>query len=201
MSTDSSLDSIQLSHGQAKWVLTHALDLSDPLDSALDSYIKLLRRGGVPFGPGETPGGSGTNIQYRYHHLMSLALALVLRRQGILRTDVIHLLASMQNELRPLFRRAWFERKSGLGARVEVAVGCRYVAKGSGIWLDLGLNYSNGGLLMAMDPKLLGPEGAVEAVIAINRQLFFRDPIRISDIANKVVRLAPEAPEVRRGRP
>lgn len=201
MNSKQNPDSIVLSHGQARWLLAEGLHLSDTSDSSFDSYLKFLRRGGVPFDPGETPGGPGINVIYRYHHLMEVVLALVLHRQAILKSDVVSLLVDMREDLRPLFRRAWLERASGLGASVPVKVGTGKRFMASGLWLDLGLHYVPGGPLTASDPTLLGPEDAIRFVCTHHRQQHYRDPIRISDYANDVVRLAPEAPEVRRGRP
>jgi hypothetical protein len=106
----------------------------------------------------------------------------------------------MRKELRPLFRRAWLERASGLGASVPVKVGAGKGFRASGLWLDLGLHYIPGGPLATTGPKLLGPEEAIKFACTLYRQQHYRDPIRISDYADDVVRLAPEAPEVRRGR-
>jgi hypothetical protein len=200
MNSQTALDSIALSHGQARWLFAEGLHLSDTPDSAFDSYLKFLRRGGVPFGSGETPGGPGINVVYRYHHLMEVVLALALHRQAILKGDVVGLLVEMREELRPLFRRAWLERASGLGASVPVKVGAGKGFRASGLWLDLGLHYIPGGPLATTGPKLLGPEEAIKFACTLYRQQHYRDPIRISDYADDVVRLAPEAPEVRRGR-
>lgn len=201
MDAHSALDSIALSHGQARWLFAEGLHLSDTSDSSFDSYLKFLRRGGVPFDKAETPGGPGTNVIYRYHHLMEVVLALALHRQAILKSDVVSFLVDMREELRPLFRRAWLERASGLGASVSVKVGNGKSFPASGVWLNLGLRYTPGGPLTTSGPMLLGPEEAIKFVCTLHRQQHFRDPIRISDFADDVVRFASEAPEVRRGRP
>ena len=131
---------------------------------------------------------------------MEMVLALALHRQAILKSDVVRFLVNMREELRPLFRRAWLERASGLGADVTVKVGTGNNFRASGLWLDLGLRYIPGGPLTTSGPKLLGPEEAIKFVCTLHRQQYYRDPIRISDYADDLVRLAPEAPEVRRGR-
>ena len=71
----------------------------------------------------------------------------------------------------------------------------------SDLWLDLGLRYSEGQVLFITGrPKLLGPAGAIREFCTVNRQRYFRDPIRISDLAATIVELAAAAPEYRRGR-
>lgn len=194
------LDAIALSHGQARWLLAECLDLSDSSDSKFDAYLKHLRRNGVPFAPDETPGGPGVNIVYRYHHLMEMVLALVLHRQAILKRDIVGLLADMRDELRPLLRRAWLERESGLGAAIPVKLGADKPFPASGVWLDLGLSYTTGGALTSTGPKLLGPAKNIRLTVTHRWLQHFRPPIPISDYAKDVVRLAPEAPEFRRGR-
>ncbi len=78
------LDRINLSHGQVRWVLRHLFDLGEDTDATFDSYLKFLRRHGVPFAKGETPGSPGVNVVYNYAQIMELAVALAIRRQGVL---------------------------------------------------------------------------------------------------------------------
>lgn len=199
MKPNQALDSIALSHGQTRWLLSDVLDLSEGSDSTFDSYLKFLRRNGVPFAPNEAPYGPGFNVVYRYHHIMEVVLALTLRRQAILKSDVIGLLVSMRDELRPLLRQAWLERQSGRGSMVSVEIDGSKVPHGSGLWLDLRLSYNDIGVLSTKGPKLLGPKNAVKLFFTLNHQAYFRDPIKISDLAAKVVEAAPKAPEIRRG--
>ena len=195
------LDRISLSHGQVRWLLRHLFDLGEDSDATFDAYLKFLRRHGVPFAKGETPGSPGVNVVYDYEHIMELAVALALRRQAILKKDTVGLLVRLRDELRPLYPRAWLERDRGLGKRVTVEVAGAKPLKVPGLWLDLGLRYSEGQVLSITGrPKLLGPAGAVREFCTVNRQRYFRDPIRISDLAAAVVELAAAAPEYRRGR-
>lgn len=199
MKPNQNLDSIALSHGQIRWLLSEVLDLDEGSDSTFDSYLKFLRRNGVPFSLNETSGGTGLNVVYHYHHIMEVVLALALRRQAILKGDVVALLVSMRDELRPLLRRAWLERENGLGARISVESNGSKLLNASGLWLDLGLRRNKFGPLTTTGPKLLGPKGAAKIFFTKNLQIYVRDPIKISDLAAKVVEAAPEAPEIRRG--
>jgi hypothetical protein len=200
MINSKSLNSIALTRGQLLWLLRDVLDLAEGTDTAFVAYLKFLRRNGVPFAPGETPGGPGTNVIYHYHHIMEVVLALTLRRQAILKGDAVKLLVQMRDELRPLFKKAWLERESGLGASVSVSIDDGKSLKTSGLWLDLGLNYTEQDVLTTMGPKLLGPKKAIQHLCTRNLQSQFRDPIKISDLAAQVVKAAPNAPEVHRGR-
>ncbi len=194
------IDGIALGHGQVRYVLRHVLQLGEESDSALDATLKLLRRNGIPFARHEMPGGPGINVVYRFEHIMELAVALFLHRQAILKKDTITLLAQLRDELTPLYRRAWLERDRGLGSRVSIKIGDAEPLRASGLWLDLGLRYSPGQVLTTAGPNLLGPTEAVRELITVNRQRYFRDPIRISDLAVAVVGLSKSPPEFRRGR-
>lgn len=198
--TASDIDRIALSHGQVRWVLRHLLQLGEESDASLDACLKLLRRNGVPFAKHETPGGPGVNVEYGFEHVMELAVALSLHRQAILKMDTIVLLAQLRHELTPLYRRAWLERDRGLGRRVSIKIEDAKPLMASGLWLDLGLQYSVGKVLTTLGPRLLGPTAAVRELVTVNRQRHFRDPIKISDLAVAVVELSTSAPEFRRGR-
>jgi len=187
----------ELSHGQAVWVLWHLFD-GGPISPAFENYVKYLRRRGIPFGPDEIGKGRGVHVQYRYEHVMELALALVLRTQGVLKEDAVKLLSGVRGELRPLFVKAWKLRESKIGEPIEVVIDGEK-RQIHGLWLDLHLHYVNWNLMGLGPIKLLGPTQAAETMLAKGRQLMFRDPIRISDIAEKVANLAPKVPEIKRG--
>jgi len=187
-----------LSHGQAKWVLWHLFPTVKGPDATFDSTIKFYRRNGLPFDEEELGVGAGTNLVYGYEHVLELAVALCLKNQGVVKTDIVKVLAEERARLRPLYRRAYAERDSGAGALVAVLVGDKPL-RARGIWLDLGISYRNGILTIA-NPKALGPAKAVETFITRHRFQYVLGPIPLSQIAEEVMRLAPEAPDIRRGR-
>jgi len=191
-----------LTHGQAAWVLWHAFSYqgSGP-NQTFDAYLKYLRRNGVPFGAAELGRGAGHNVAYGYEHLMEVAFALALKAQGILKTDVVKLLAELRPELRPLYVDAWLERETGRGKPVEVRVEGTPAFQASGLWLDLQLlSYTEGESPMVGTPRLLSPSEALLSFATHNRQRALRNPVQISDLAAEIVRLVPHAPEIRRGR-
>lgn len=194
------IDRLALSHGQARWVLSQLGLHAGEDESTFDSYIKSLRRDGVPFAPGELGVGAGHNLKYRYPHLMELAVALALRTQGILSRHIVGLLAEGRSILRPLYRRAWLERESGIGARRYLLVDGETPRYISGAYLDLSLMYSSTGVLLATEPRLLEPVGALDYYMARHQQVYPRPPLPISQFAADVVRLAEIAPEIKRGR-
>jgi hypothetical protein len=194
------IDRLALSHGQARWVLrTLGLHAGED-EHTFDAYIKSLRRDRVPFAQGELGVGAGYNITYRYPHLMELAVALALRTQGILSRDIVALLAQYRSILRSHYRRAWLERNSGLGASHEVVIDGTTERRITGTYLDLQLDYTTGGRLMMIEPKLVGPVDAFEEYMALHQRTYPRPPLPISQIAEDTVRLAEDPPEIKRGR-
>ena len=196
-----SVPSFALTHGQARWVLRHVISFGGS-DETFDSYLKYLRRGGLPFAPEEMGVGRGNLLRYRYVHMMELAVALYLRSQAILPADVVQVLAGLRAELRPIYERAYIEGRCGLGRPVKVSVDGVELMTMGGVSLDLRLTYLESGALMAAGlPQPLGPAGLIHTMATQNRRHTFRDPIPLTDLAEEIVRLAPHAPEIRRGRP
>jgi hypothetical protein len=192
---------INLSHGQVRWVLDY-LGLHGGGDAlTFDSYIKSLRRDGVPFAQDELGAGPGHNVEYRYPHLMELAVALALRTQGILSRHIVGLLAFHRVLLRSHYRRAWLERDSGLGAPMKVAIDSTVGRQIRGTYLTFELSYNSLGALAMSKPQLIGPVDAFDHYMGLHRQVYPRPPLPISQIAEDIVRLAEGAPEVKRGRP
>ena len=112
------IDSISLTHGQARWAMQNFNMLSGESESKFDAFIKSLRRDGVPFADDEMGVGAGFNLKYRYENLMELALALTLRTQGIVARDMVKLIANHRVKLRSFFRKAYIDRNHK-GAELE----------------------------------------------------------------------------------
>jgi hypothetical protein len=146
--------------------------------------------------------GRGNLLRYRYVHLMELAVALYLRTQAVLPQDVVRVLAGLRASLRPIYERAYVEGRTRLGRPVRVAVDGVELVTMSGISLDLRLSYlESGALTVLRHPEPLGPAALITAMATQNRRHSFRDPVPLTDLAEEIVRLAPHAPEIRRGRP
>jgi hypothetical protein len=197
------LHHLALAHGQVRWVLRHlGLRVGDS-EAQLDAWLKYVRRLGMPFYPNELGRGAGTNVVYRYHHVMELAVALALRTQGILPADLLGVLAREREKLRPLYYQAYTEADRGLGAVVTMRFDdSEEEARAGGTFLDLRLQYLDGGVLTIGEaPCLLGPRDAIRRFVSPGSMLYLRPPLPLSQIAADVVHLAEGAPELRRGRP
>lgn len=197
---DPDLTAIRLTHGQVLWVLQAAFEWPGPPGPAFSSYVKYLRREGIPFDKTEGGHGPGINRVYHFVHVMELALALTFRSLGILKSDVVRLLAGCRGELRDAFFRAWNERDTRLGAPISLTVEGLLPIKAKGVWLDPHLRYVDSKTLSIGPLTVMGPAEALRTIAGTGRQLLFRDPINLSNIAEEVVRLAAVAPEIKRGR-
>src|SRR5580700_1997343 len=193
------IDRLALSHGQARWLLSYLGLHAGEDEQTFDSYIKSLRRDGVPFAGAELGVGAGHNLKYEYPHLMELAVAL--RTQGILSRHIVGLLAEGRSVLRSYYRRAWLERESGIGTPRHLLIDERTPRRISGAYLDLSLQYNSSGALLATEPRLLNPVEALDYYMAGHQSVYPRPPLPISQFAADVVRLAENAPEIKRGRP
>ena len=156
------LDRFALSHGQVRGVLGElGLRVGDS-EAQFDAWLKYVRRMGVPFYPHELGRGAGVNVTYRFHHVMELAVALALRTQGILPLHLLQLLVEERKALRPLYYEAYLQRDRGLGAVVKV----RFdddpePSLVGGVFLDLHLDYLEGGVVTGGNPQLLSAREAV----------------------------------------
>jgi hypothetical protein len=191
---------LALTHGQAVWVLRQMGFRTGDRDSAFNSYIKYLRRSGLPFAKDEQGGGPGHNLFYRYEHLMELAVALALRAQAILPTDIVQILANLRTKLRPIYRRAFIEKESGLGAPCPIEIPGKRKFMMAGVYLDLNLSYVETGFLLHAEPRAIGPADALELFGTVHRAQHRRGPINLSELAEDVVRLGTNAPQIKRGR-
>lgn len=197
---DPDLAAIRLSHGQVLWVLHAAFEWPGSPDPAFSSYVKYLRREGIPFDNREDGHGPGINRVYQYVHVMELALALTFRTQGIFKSDVVHLLAGCRGELRDAFLRAWTERESWKGKPISVDLPGVHPIKVRGVWLDPHLRYIDAQTVSVGPIDVISPAKALTTIVGAGRQMMFRDPINLSNIAEEIVRLAKIAPEIKRGR-
>lgn len=207
---------ISLTHGQALIVLWETLSWwrkgSQTPEPWMDSFVKALRLNGCPFDQSELGAGTGFNVVYGFDHLMELGVALLLRGSGIAKLDTARYLAEKRGVLRPIYRQAYAERNSDLGAPTTVSVGgnleyrddgqhfitgSQYLEQHSGLFVDLGISYVGSSLAFDANPKALNTSGVIRA-LTFNRD--FTGIIHLSRLAENIVGASRRAPEVRRGR-
>ena len=204
---DIMFEQFTLSHGQVRWVLTHLGLRAGDSEAQFDAWLKYVRRMGMPFYMHELGRGAGVNVIYKFYHVMELAVALALRTQGILPLDLLSLLERQREVLRPLYHQAYIEHDRGLGATITLQFGsgadqpAAEPMRVQGTFLDLQLDYLEGGTLTRLaPPRLLGPREALGRFTYRHSLHYPRPPLPLSRIACDIVRLAEDAPELRRGR-
>jgi hypothetical protein len=121
---------------------------------------------------------------------------------GIAFRHVVSLLTRDREKLRLIYRRAFLEAESGLGAPYEVPAPEGRTPRSihiSGLYLDFSAMARVNGMLASMSPRALDPWEALLRYMGFY-QLHMFPLIRISQLATEAVRLADKAPEVKRGR-
>jgi hypothetical protein len=194
-----SLPNIELHHGQALWVLAQLGFQSGARKSTFYEYIKSLRKLGTPFERGRIGYARRVRANYSYYHLMELALVLTLRVYHVVPDAVLVAIVRCRHNLYRQYRRAYVDRRSGLGASVAIdaagggSIGMR------GAFLDLQMNFSGAKLVNFGPPKLLSSFEALKVFAA--RDLAARAflPINLSLLSERVVATALRAPPIRRG--
>lgn len=190
-----------LTHGQALWALA-AMGFSAGIPvSTFNYYIKSLRKLGIPFAHGRPDTRAGRLVHYSYNHLMELALVLSLRVYGSIPDPVLKGVIQFREELYPLYRRAYIEFASGLGAPVRVSGTGRAEFEMSGTYLDLRIRFAGGRALEFGPPRAISPFEALRTYARLDTAGRVHLPFNLSALAINLVNCAEKVPNLRRGRP
>ncbi len=190
---------LQLSHGRALWVLTSMGFAAGITPLTFNHYVKSLRKLGVPFAYGEVGKSTGTPVRYSFNHMMELSLALTLRVYAVLPDPVLAGLARFRHELYALYRRAYVEYRTGLGAPVRITAKSRAAFDMSGVYLDMRIRFSGGRLIEFGPPYLLSPFEALRVYAKRDTPDRAHLPLNLSSLAIELVESASIAPTLRRG--
>jgi hypothetical protein len=161
--------------------------------------VKSLRKLGVPFAHGEISTGSGKPVRYSFNHLMELCLALTLRIYGTLPDPVVDGLLRFRGELYGLYRRAYLEYETGIGASVRISGSGRAEFEMSGAYLDLRIRFGGGRTFEFGPPRLLSPFEALRVFSRLDTPGRAHLPLNLSSLAINLVECAETAPAIRRG--
>jgi hypothetical protein len=197
------LNQISLSHGQAMWVV-EAMQIAAWLDAGgLNATLKKFRRHFVPFTQEELRKPRWEAVQYRFEHLLEVVVALKMSGDGMAFRHVVSLLTRDREKLRLIYRRAFLEAESGLGAPLEIRCPDDRRTPRSihirGLYLDFSAVARVNGMLASMSPRALDPWEALLRYMGFFSGVHMFPLICISQLATEAVRLAEGAPEVRRG--
>ncbi len=193
-----SLPDIELRHGEALWVMARLGFQGAASKSTFYEYIKSLRKLGTPFERGKIGYGRKAKANYTYCHLMELALALTLRVYHVVPDSILMEIVRHRRGLNRLYRRAYAERCTGLGAALTIKTGSGLIHI-RGAFLDLNINFSGGKLASFGPPKLLSPFEAL--TLFVERDVAARAllPINLSLLSERLVSTALIAPTINTG--
>jgi hypothetical protein len=189
---------IALSHGSLVWVLSELGFGGGTSRSTFNSYIKSLRKLGIPFFTSELGLRPNQPAVYSYEHTMELSVALAMRFYFAIPDVVLQELKRWRPRLYPLYRSALAHRASGRGAEVPVRAGAASFTM-RGIFLDPQLRFAGGRLIRSGPPTALSPAEALQRFATLPIADRTSLPIPLTDLAIEVVRLAAAAPVIRRG--
>jgi hypothetical protein len=191
---------LALTHGQTIWLMTEIGLHRGVSTSTFNYYIKSLRKLGIPFEKGKDQSDGHRHVTYDFEELMELTVALLLRVYGTLPDTVVAGLRNFRNDLRPIYRQAYFDttRRTFPLARVSESGGNRTAI--SGLFLDLNIRYSAGQLIEFGPPKAVSPFEAV--TIFAHAEVPSRSylPLNVTAVAEMIVGRSRRLPSIRRRR-
>ena len=192
---------VQLTHGRAVWVLATMGFSAGVTPITFNHYIKSLRVLGVPFTRNEMGSNAGRPVRYSYNHLMELCVALTLRIYGALPDPVLLEIVRYRHELYELYRRAYVEYATDLGALVKVAAKGRAAFEMQGVYLDLRIRFGGGRAFEFGPPRVISPFEALRVYSRLDTPGRAHLPFNLSDLAIAVVEYAEQAANMRRRSP
>jgi hypothetical protein len=120
--TFKALQAIQITHGQALWVLSELGFGAGVTPETFNYYVKSLRKMGVPFARGQTGLMSGRLAGYSFNHVMELSVLLSLRVYAILPELVVGGFMRFRRKLYDAYRRAYLESASNANSRCAASI-------------------------------------------------------------------------------
>jgi hypothetical protein len=194
---------LALTHGQTIWLMTELGLHHGVSTSTFNYYIKSLRKLGIPFEKGKGQSDGHRHVTYDFEELMELTVALLLRVYGTLPDTVVAGLRDFRDDLRPIYRQAYFDSRNRkyCSARVSERGGNRIEL--DGLFLDLNIRYSAGQMIEFGPPKALSPFEAVATYARSEVPSRSYLPLNVTTVADLIVTrtlVLPVLPSIRRGR-
>ena len=200
------IQSLKLSHGQALLVVRGTRLAAHMTDTAFQSMVKKFRREHLPFEPNEDKSWQWEEVVYGFEHVVELAVAFKMQADGIAFRHITGLLIKHRPKLHKFYREAYLEAEAGRGIprtllntnanpqsneATKIGIG--------GLYLDFRATYSNG-IMNSSGPILLDPVQATERFMSIYDGLYPYPPLALSQICQRIVKIAEATPPVKRGR-
>ena len=198
------MKTLKLSHGQALRIMTDTRLAAGMTDSALNSMVKKFRLNGLPFERKEEGVNQWEETVYHYEHLVELALALKMLSDGMAFRHIVSLLTKYRPKLHRFYMDALFAADTGLGSprtiiNPEPLKGELTEVQISGLYLEFSALARNGAMTIS-EPRLISPWMAVERYMASYDGLYPFPLIMLSQICQRVLKVAEGTPPVKRGR-
>jgi len=191
------LTRIRLHHGEAVWVMSRLGFQGTASHNTFYEYVKSLRKFGIPFG--RIGLGRRGLANYSYCHLMELALVLTARVYYFVPDAVLAEIIRHRRLLYRYYRRAYLDRRSGIGTPVRFSAPHHAPIVARGAFLDLQIDFSGGVLTRFGPPALLSPDQALASFIEHDIPSRSLLPINLSLLAERLVATVSQAPIVRTG--
>lgn len=191
---------LALTHGQTIWLMTELGLHRGVSTSTFNYYVKSLRKLGIPFEKGKGQSEGHRHVTYDFEELMELTLALLLRVYGTVPDAVLAGLRNFREDLRPIYRQAFFDSVSRTFPVARVAErGGSHLAI-DGLFLDLNIRYSAGQMIEFGPPKAMSPFEAI--AIFAHAEVPSRSylPLNVTAVAELIVGRTRVLPSIRRGR-
>jgi hypothetical protein len=134
---------------------------------------------------------------------MELSIALLLRVYWTLPDAIVAGLRDFREDLRPIYRRAYFEPAVHPYPPVRVSApgGVRMTVKGLYLSnLDLSIRYSAGEMIEFGPPRAISPFEAIRIYARAEAPARSYLPLNVSTLAKMIVARAQSPPTIRRGR-
>ncbi len=198
------MKSLKLSHGQVLRVMKDTRLAEHMSDTALDAMVKKFRREGLPFETDEVGSYQWEEIVYRYEHIIELAVALKMLTDGMAFRHIVALLTQYRMKLRKFYREALLEARTGRGA--DRTITNPAPLKGELAKMNIGGLYlefmaiNRNGIVGTLSPELIGPWKAFERYMSYYDGLYPFPLIMLSQICERVLKIAEATPPVKRGR-
>ena len=198
------MTTLKLSHGQALRVMTDTGLAAGMTDSALNSMVKKFRLNGLPFERKDEGTYQWEETVYHYEHLVELALALKMLSDGMAFRHIVSLLTKYRSKLRGFYNEALIAGDTGKGSPRTIInpdpfKGELTEIQVSGLYLEFKALARNGSR-NASEPELISPWMAVERYMACYDGLYPFPLIMLTQICQRVLKVAEGTPPVKRGR-
>lgn len=191
---------LALTHGQTIWLMTELGLHHGVSTSTFNYYIKSLRKLGIPFEKGKGQSEGHRHVTYDFEELMELTVALLLRVYGTLPDTVVTGLRNFRNDLRPIYRQAYFDSIDRTYPIARIAEhGGNHITM-NGLFLDLNIRYSAGQMIEFGPPKAISPFEAVTAFARSDVPARSYLPLNVTAVAEMIVGRTRVLPSIRRGR-